>query len=71
LLIVISVMLDLVNRIEANLVMRNYGGFMEGGSGGGGSGAKLRRPKGGPTRGPTQPQPAAAFDRKEPKGLPA
>jgi preprotein translocase subunit SecY len=29
LLIVISVLLDLVNRIEANLVMRNYGGFME------------------------------------------
>jgi len=29
LLIVISVMLDFVNRIEANLVMRNYGGFME------------------------------------------
>ena len=27
LLIVISVMLDFVNRIEANLVMRNYGGF--------------------------------------------
>jgi len=70
LLIVISVMLDLVNRIEANLVMRNYGGFMEGGSGGGGSGAKLRRPKGGPKRGPTQPQPAA-FDRGNPKGLPA
>ena len=70
LLIVISVMLDLVNRIEANLVMRNYGGFMEGGSGGGGSGAKIRRPKGGPARGPTQPQPAA-FDRGNPKGLPA
>jgi preprotein translocase subunit SecY len=32
LLIVISVMLDLVNRIEANLVMRNYGGFLETGS---------------------------------------
>ncbi len=29
LLIVISVMLDLVNRIEANLVMRDYGGFMD------------------------------------------
>jgi preprotein translocase subunit SecY len=75
LLIVISVMLDLVNRIEANLVMRNYSGFMEGGSGsgGGGSAAKLRRPKGGPKRGPTQPQPAA-FNRGEgggPKGLPA
>jgi len=34
LLIVISVMLDLVNRIEANLVMRDYAGFMdESGSG--------------------------------------
>src|ERR1035437_3633021 len=61
LLIVISVMLDLVNRIEANLVMRNYSGFMEGG-GGSGSGAKIRRPKGGPVRGPTEPQPSA-FDR--------
>ena len=29
LLIVIQVMLDLVNRIEANLVMRNYTGFLE------------------------------------------
>jgi len=46
LLIVISVMLDLVNRIEANLVMRNYSGFMESGSGGSGSGPKIRRPKG-------------------------
>jgi preprotein translocase subunit SecY len=72
LLICISVMLDLVNRIEANLVMRNYSGFMDGGSGGGGgSGAKLRRPKGGPKRGPTEPQPAA-FNRGDgPKGLPA
>jgi preprotein translocase subunit SecY len=36
LLIVISVALDLVQRIEANLMMRNYGGFLggEGGSGG-------------------------------------
>ncbi|MFT3786589.1 MAG: preprotein translocase subunit SecY [Tepidisphaeraceae bacterium] len=35
LLIVISVALDLVQRIEANLLMRNYGGFLggEGGSG--------------------------------------
>ena len=30
LLIVISVALDLVQRIEANLVMRNYGGFLGG-----------------------------------------
>jgi preprotein translocase subunit SecY len=29
LLIVIQVMLDLINRIEANLVMRNYTGFLE------------------------------------------
>jgi preprotein translocase subunit SecY len=33
LLIVVSVALDMVQRIEANLVMRNYGGFL-GGSGG-------------------------------------
>ncbi len=31
LLIVVSVSLDLVNRIETNLIMRNYSGFMEGG----------------------------------------
>jgi preprotein translocase subunit SecY len=30
LLIVVSVTLDLVQRIEANLVMRNYGGFLGG-----------------------------------------
>ena len=30
LLIVVSVSLDLVQRIEANLMMRNYSGFMEG-----------------------------------------
>ena len=30
LLIVVSVSLDLVQRIEANLIMRNYSGFMEG-----------------------------------------
>jgi preprotein translocase subunit SecY len=70
LLIVISVILDLVNRIEANLVMRNYSGFMDSGSGGAGSGAKIRRPKGGPARGPTQPQ-TAAYDSGNSKGLPA
>ena len=57
LLIVIQVMLDFVSRIEANLVMRNYSGFMD--NDGGGSSAKIRRPKGGPARGPKQPQPAA------------
>ena len=31
LLIVVSVSLDLVQRIESNLIMRNYAGFMEGG----------------------------------------
>jgi preprotein translocase subunit SecY len=30
LLICVSVALDLVQRIEANLVMRNYGGFLGG-----------------------------------------
>ncbi|HWL91903.1 MAG TPA: preprotein translocase subunit SecY [Phycisphaerae bacterium] len=34
LLIVVSVGLDLVQRIEANLIMRNYGGFLEGSGGG-------------------------------------
>ena len=32
LLIMVSVTLDLVQRIEANLVMRNYGGFLGGGT---------------------------------------
>jgi preprotein translocase subunit SecY len=69
LLIVISVILDLMNRIEANLVMRNYGGFMEGGSGG--SGGKIKRPRGGPVRGgPQQPAPVASYS-DGPKGLPA
>ncbi|HKQ49320.1 MAG TPA: preprotein translocase subunit SecY [Phycisphaerae bacterium] len=36
LLIVVSVGLDLVQRIEANLVMRNYGGFLDPDGGGGG-----------------------------------
>ena len=54
LLIVISVMLDLVNRIEANLVMRNYSGFMD--DGGSGSGAKIKRPaRRARAAGPTQP----------------
>lgn len=35
LLIVVSVGLDLVQRIEANLLMRNYAGFLSGGEGGG------------------------------------
>jgi len=35
LLIVVSVALDLVQRIEANLLMRNYGGFLGGDSGSG------------------------------------
>jgi preprotein translocase subunit SecY len=75
LLIVISVMLDFVNRIEAGLVMRNYSGFLDndkGGPGRGGSGAKNRRTSGGPVRrGPTAPQPSAARSNDGPKGLPA
>jgi preprotein translocase subunit SecY len=35
LLIVVNVALDMVQRIEANLLMRNYGGFLGGGEGGG------------------------------------
>jgi len=35
LLIVVSVGLDLVQRIEANLIMRNYGGFLDPSGGGG------------------------------------
>jgi preprotein translocase subunit SecY len=40
LLIVVSVALDMVQRIEANLLMRNYGGFL------GGPGSKGKRIKG-------------------------
>jgi len=40
LLIVVSVALDMVQRIEANLLMRNYGGFLSG------PGQKGRRIKG-------------------------
>ncbi len=69
LLIVIQVMLDFVQRIEANLVMRNYDGFMED-DGGGGSQAKSRKPGGSPSRGPQQPQPAN-YTTDNPRGLPA
>ncbi|MEM1353644.1 MAG: preprotein translocase subunit SecY [Planctomycetota bacterium] len=41
LLICVSVMLDFVQRIEAQLLMRNYGGFLSGDGGKGGS--KIRR----------------------------
>jgi len=40
LLITVSVMLDFVQRIEANLMMRNYQGFLSGG--GGGKGKRIR-----------------------------
>jgi len=40
LLIVVSVMLDLVQRIEANLLMRNYQGFLA--AGGSGRGPRIR-----------------------------
>jgi preprotein translocase subunit SecY len=42
LLIVVSVGLDLMQRIEANLLMRNYAGFLSGG----GRGVRLRGPRG-------------------------
>lgn len=59
LLIVISVILDLVNRIEANLVMRNYGGLTDD-SGGGNN--KIKRPRG--SRG-------GSFNAGDAKGMPA
>jgi len=46
LLIVVSVMLDFVQRIEASLMMRNYQGFL--GKGGGGKGPRIRGARGGP-----------------------
>ncbi|MEM1166069.1 MAG: preprotein translocase subunit SecY [Planctomycetota bacterium] len=45
LLIVVSVGLDLVQRIEANLLMRNYAGFL-GGDDRGGKGTRIRGPRG-------------------------
>ncbi|MEM9083335.1 MAG: preprotein translocase subunit SecY [Planctomycetota bacterium] len=44
LLIVVSVGLDLIQRIEANLLMRNYAGFL-GGEDRGGKGTKIRGPR--------------------------
>ena len=43
LLIVVSVALDMVQRIEANLLMRNYGGFLAGPGGGKGKRIKGRQ----------------------------
>jgi preprotein translocase subunit SecY len=45
LLIVVSVVLDFVQRVEANLLMRNYAGFLSG-SGDDGKGPKMRGPRG-------------------------
>ncbi|MGH7214478.1 MAG: preprotein translocase subunit SecY, partial [Tepidisphaeraceae bacterium] len=42
LLIVVSVALDMVQRIEANLLMRNYGGFLSGGPGSGSKGKRIK-----------------------------
>ncbi|MEQ8845737.1 MAG: preprotein translocase subunit SecY [Phycisphaerales bacterium] len=44
LLIVVAVILDFVQRVEANLLMRNYAGFL-GGHDGTGKGPKLRGPR--------------------------
>jgi preprotein translocase subunit SecY len=44
LLIVVSVGLDLMQRIEANLLMRNYSGFLSGGEQG--RPARIRSPRG-------------------------
>ncbi|MCH7799714.1 MAG: preprotein translocase subunit SecY, partial [Planctomycetes bacterium] len=46
LLIVVSVGLDLMQRVEANLLMRNYAGFLSGGEGrSGGRAQRLRGPR--------------------------
>jgi len=44
LLISVSVCLDLIQRVEANLLMRNYQGFL--GDGSGGKGPRIRGPRG-------------------------
>ncbi|MEM9790785.1 MAG: preprotein translocase subunit SecY [Planctomycetota bacterium] len=46
LLIVVSVMLDFVQRIEATLLMRNYQGFLGAGGGSTGRGPRIRGPRG-------------------------
>ncbi|MEO0587144.1 MAG: SecY family transport protein, partial [Planctomycetota bacterium] len=46
LLIVVSVMLDFVQRIEAALLMRNYQGFLGAGGGSTGRGPRIRGPRG-------------------------
>lgn len=46
LLIVVSVGLDFIQRIEANLLMRNYAGFLGGGEQIGGGGPRVRSPRG-------------------------
>ncbi len=48
LLIVVSVMLDFVQRIEAKLVMRNYQGFLA--TGGSGKGPRIRGARARPSR---------------------
>ncbi|MEI8194589.1 MAG: preprotein translocase subunit SecY [Phycisphaerae bacterium] len=63
LLIVISVMLDVVNRIEANLVMRNYGGFLETGA----AGNRLKNR----IRGPVGRTPAPDKNDGNSRGIPA
>ncbi|MBL9001155.1 MAG: preprotein translocase subunit SecY [Phycisphaerae bacterium] len=45
LLIVVSVTMDFLQRVEANLLMRNYAGFL-GGAGGDDSGPRMRGPRG-------------------------
>jgi preprotein translocase subunit SecY len=45
LLIVVSVTLDMVQRIEASLIMRNYSGFLGGGEGGS-AGGRIKGPRG-------------------------
>jgi len=42
LLIVVSVALDMVQRIESNLLMRNYSGFLGASGGGGGKGKRIK-----------------------------
>ncbi|RMH30151.1 MAG: preprotein translocase subunit SecY [Planctomycetota bacterium] len=46
LLIVVSVGLDFIQRIEANLLMRNYAGFLGGSDQVGGGGPRVRSPRG-------------------------
>jgi len=63
LLIVVSVLVDFINRVEANLVMRNYDSLTDAGSG-----SATRRPI---TTTPSAPTQTSRYSNPSIKGSPA